>query len=663
MNFTNLINNYKIKFKKIKTFVFLSFLYLALVSFTLLILLNKYTEVIEIKFILQETEVIKSIQRIVNYNFENVNNDILLLKTELEALDKSHPNSEIFFTQVNDLFYNIASSKKNYYQMSLVDTSGNYIFSMKYGDTIPTVEFENEFKSNFDKTLMLNIIDLSDEKVYSTDIETTDSNKIQIIKFVTPVYFSNNNIKGYIIVSYKFSEIIKIFNDYIVNHSGNIFLIDEKSKLIFRGGVKSEQIIFIDSAIIYFKDIYTEEWNNIEFKNSGDIISDKGIFVYEKINFTDGYFDSYKKSENLLKWKILSFTTSEDIRKAIRSANGGWLYLLVIASFLIILLIYLLTKNIQIRNSAFKEIYFKNKQLEIKNEEILKQRDELIQSNALIINQKNILENQTREMKSINIELQEKQRKYTESLIYSEKIQATLMPSYEFLSSIFKEYFVYLRPKEIVSGDFYWANKFFVNNSEIIVFTVADCTGHGIPGAFVSILGISLLNEILYRNFVSSPSQILEEIRIQIKYLLKQTSIYTSREDGIDMALCFWDKTNSSMQFSGANRPLLKINKDKKIELYEPTYNPIGIYFKETKFNNQQIDIEIGDKIYLFTDGLSDQFNKKQEKYKESRLKHFVNQVYDLTMAEQKKEFIVDFENWKKDTFQIDDVLLLGIKI
>lgn len=656
------------KLRKFKTFFGLSFLYIITVSIVIIFILKNYVEISKKKIIFQETEVIKSLQHIIDNNFENIFKDIIFLKTEFEFLEKYNINPKDFEQNEINLFYNFSKSKQIYEQIAFTDTLGNEIFLVEYSDTIPIIILQNLLPLNNNNYNLDKINNLENGEIYSSNVEINKSLQSnihnQVISFITSVYNSDNKKIGFLKLNYKFSDLINIFNNFSVENSSFLFLIDSESKVLISDESKSNWLPVInDTSSVFFNQNSPELWKQIEYEQNGNIIGDEGILVYRTTKFT-GY--SSEKT-NLVKqtgfWKILSFTEKSIISSNLKSAIIIWIYLFIIASIIVFILLYLLSKNVQLRKAFLNQIIEKNKELNIKNEEIQKQRDELFKSHELIVNQTNTLIEHSKQMKGLNYDLQEKHRKYSESLKYAEKIQAALLPTDEFINSIFSDFFIIFKPKEIVSGDFYWANKFYVNGSEIIVFTVADCTGHGIPGAFVSILGISLLNEILYRNFVNSPNLVLEEIRRQVKYLLKQTSIYTSREDGIDMALCYWDKANYKLEFSGANRPLLKIGKSKKVEIFEPTYNPIGIYLKETKFINQEIEIEAGDKIYLFTDGFSDQFNKKKEKYKESRLRQIVTQTYDLTMHQQKTEFLLDFENWQSDHTQIDDVLLLGIKI
>ncbi|MBN2890840.1 MAG: tetratricopeptide repeat protein [Bacteroidales bacterium] len=269
----------------------------------------------------------------------------------------------------------------------------------------------------------------------------------------------------------------------------------------------------------------------------------------------------------------------------------------------------------------------------------------LIDKNLLIANQKEKIE---KNHKNIN-----------DSINYASKIQQALLPTTDTFTQIFPKHFILYKPRDIVSGDFYYLKK--IENK--IILAVADCTGHGVPGAFVSMLGIAFLNEIIRQKEIKTASQILEELRLHTKTSLKQTGKFEESKEGMDIALCIFEDENQKIQYSGAYNSLFLI-RDKKLTEYKATRTPIGIHVKEIPFTNHEITIKKHDLIYLLSDGYADQFDENfKNKYLIRNLKSLLLNISDKPMQEQKSILIETFENWKKTTPQNDDVLIVGINI
>lgn len=286
------------------------------------------------------------------------------------------------------------------------------------------------------------------------------------------------------------------------------------------------------------------------------------------------------------------------------------------------------------------------------NETIQQQNAALQQANEEIIQQRDILQEQKVKIETIHQQL-------TASINYAERIQLAAMPSKQYLNELFGDkYFLIFKPLNIVSGDFYWAKK--VKNT--IIFTVADCTGHGVPGAFVSMLGISLLNEIAQYKQVKKPSEVLEIMRTKIKVALKQGENWEDSKDGMDMALCAYYPNESIIEYAGANNPLIHITKDGELSKIKPVRTPVGIYFIEKKFETKTIKVEQGDTIYLFSDGITDQFGgENEEKFMMKRLKDLLLEIHDKTPEQQKSIIDNVISEWKGDAKQTDDITIMGI--
>jgi serine phosphatase RsbU (regulator of sigma subunit) len=276
--------------------------------------------------------------------------------------------------------------------------------------------------------------------------------------------------------------------------------------------------------------------------------------------------------------------------------------------------------------------------------------NELVEQLGITSNQKN------------KIEIQ--QNKITESIRYAKRIQNAVFPDENFFSNLGCEHFIFFKPRDIVSGDFYWMSK--DENGKIII-AVADATGHGVPGAFMSMLGIAFLNEIkdIISNTEHSPAYFLDKLRNKVKESLKQTGKNDEAKDGMDIAFCVVDMKNNVLQFSGAHNPLYFIkNNSNQIDELKADRQPIGIHLKEKPFTNQEIKIEKGDVFYLFSDGFNDQFGgEKGGKYKSKRFKSFLFSIRNENLENQKLLIENEFNKWKGDIEQIDDVLVMGIKI
>ncbi len=222
------------------------------------------------------------------------------------------------------------------------------------------------------------------------------------------------------------------------------------------------------------------------------------------------------------------------------------------------------------------------------------------------------------------------------------------------------EFFILFRPRDIVSGDFYWISE---KNDKIII-AVADCTGHGVPGAFMSILGYTLLGEIANNYPITTAGSFLNKLRTKLKSALHQTGKDPETKDGIDMSLCIFDKKENTLQYAGAYNPLYIIRKDNLI-IKKGDKMPIGIhYIKEVPFKNHKIKLKAGDVIYLFTDGYIDQFGGPlNKKYKIVPFRKLLLKIHKKKMYEQKRSLGKELNKWMDTNEQVDDILIIGIKI
>jgi serine phosphatase RsbU (regulator of sigma subunit)/Tfp pilus assembly protein PilF len=280
--------------------------------------------------------------------------------------------------------------------------------------------------------------------------------------------------------------------------------------------------------------------------------------------------------------------------------------------------------------------------------------------NTIIENQKLQVEMQKEEIVHQKELVDEKQKEIIDSINYAKRIQQAVLTGEDVWNKVSKEHFILFKPKDIVSGDFYWAYNAPNGRS---VFALADCTGHGVPGGFMSMLGNSFLNEIVVENKIFKADQILNKLRSKIINALEQKGV-TQQKDGMDIALCVWNKLDNTLEFSGANNPLWVVRENEIFE-YKPDKMPIGLYLEtEVPFSSTFIELKKGDVVFLSTDGYADQFGgPKGKKLKYKPLMEMLIRNASLPLAMQKELLEKAFAEWKSKHDQVDDVSIIGIKI
>ncbi len=269
----------------------------------------------------------------------------------------------------------------------------------------------------------------------------------------------------------------------------------------------------------------------------------------------------------------------------------------------------------------------------------------------------------SKEKQRMNEELSAKNKKITDSIVYAEKIQKSLLLSRSQIAAFLPNSFIFHQPLNLVSGDFYWFSE--VNNK--VIFAAVDCTGHGVPGAFMSLIGNTLLNKIVNEDKITSPSKILSALHIGIVESLHQDESKEGSQDGMDMAICTFDKSSKTITFAGAQNPIY-IVKDK--ELMEFSGYILGVGGKHRKlkadeisFPEESVQLKSGDQVFLFSDGFMDQFGGPENvKFNLGNFKNLILELSELDTNEQEAKAKQTFENWKGDQAQLDDVLLIGCK-
>lgn len=306
-----------------------------------------------------------------------------------------------------------------------------------------------------------------------------------------------------------------------------------------------------------------------------------------------------------------------------------WWFLLIIAGFIT----GIVTLIIRQREKAQKkiELYLKT-ELEARTREVVRQKGEI-------------------ELKNVEI---------TDSISYAKRIQTTILPDVNKLRETFRDAFIFFKPRDIVSGDFYWFDRY---NNDTFMVVCADSTGHGVPGAFMSMIGSTLLQDIITRQHITRPSQILKTLDSQLFTTLNQNIELGVSNDGMDMVVCEINVKTRHVRFASAMRPVIIVLDGESLYIKGNRSSIGGETAAEKFFDDQEYYFRDGDTLYLFTDGLPDQFGGKEgKKMKIARLKTLLGEIKNFSMDDQKEKITLFFNDWKGENEQVDDILMMGIR-
>lgn len=258
------------------------------------------------------------------------------------------------------------------------------------------------------------------------------------------------------------------------------------------------------------------------------------------------------------------------------------------------------------------------------------------------------------------LELEIKSKETLDSIIYAKRIQEAILPLREIILESLPDSFVFHLPRDIVSGDFYWFKRI---ENKIFIASV-DCTGHGVPGAFMSMIGTVLLDDIVEKKGVYEPDQILTALHKDVVKALKQDRKEKASKDGMDIALCVFDTDFETLKFAGAFRPLIHIRAG-VMNIIKADSSPIGgVGLHIPKFTQHEISIKKGDSIYIYSDGFADQFGgDRDKKYMTKRFRAFLKSIAHFSTEEQLRRLQHELDLWKGDAEQVDDILVIGIKV
>lgn len=278
----------------------------------------------------------------------------------------------------------------------------------------------------------------------------------------------------------------------------------------------------------------------------------------------------------------------------------------------------------------------------------------------ITIKQKNIIEIQKLETEKQKEIIEEKQKEILASISYAKRLQEAILPPNSLVKQHLPDSFFFYKPKDIVAGDFYWLET-DQKNSDVLLFAAADCTGHGVPGAMVSVVCSNALNRTVNEFGITNPGDILDKVSELVVETFEKSE--SEVNDGMDISLCNFNKSTYELKWSGANNPLWIIRNNLFME-YKPNKQPIGKVDIPLPFTTQTIQLQKNDAIYIFTDGYADQFGgEKGKKFKLSSLQELFLTISNLPMDEQLKSINDTLKNWQGDIDQVDDILIIGIRV
>lgn len=303
------------------------------------------------------------------------------------------------------------------------------------------------------------------------------------------------------------------------------------------------------------------------------------------------------------------------------------------------------------------------------NDDLQHKNNELEQYNEEVTSQRDLIHLKNKQLEEASTKVEKINQLLTDSITYAEKIQRAVLHEEQVPKGFFAESFIFFKPKSHVSGDFYFYKEFAVNGRSCLIVTAVDCTGHGVPGGFLSMLGITLITEVLENEIIKNAADILNHLRTRIKSTLNQTGKLSEQRDGMDMALCIYCPDTHELQFAGARNPLCIVDATGEMKILKGDRQPIGIHSKEKEFTNHQVSLSSGDMLYMFSDGLQDQFGGTAgKKFLLNNLKKLLIEISVLPAKEQKLEVDKRMKQWMnpenhKAYGQMDDIVLVGMRV
>jgi serine phosphatase RsbU (regulator of sigma subunit) len=355
----------------------------------------------------------------------------------------------------------------------------------------------------------------------------------------------------------------------------------------------------------------------------------------QKLAQMQSYYESDKKEQRialLLKEKQLQ-ESDNDRNKLLRNVSIGGSVIFLLFGFVVFSRYRVKQKaNVKLQN-AYEEIGQQNTRLHAAYSEIEKHRDEIAAKNKEI----------------------------TDSIQYAQRIQSAILPNDEYFKKLLPDSFILYKPKDIVSGDFYWAEQW----GDRVLVAAVDCTGHGVPGALMSVVGCNLLNQAVNEHGLYKPNLILNAVNKGLAKSLKQKHGEVTVKDGMDISLFALDRNRMKLEFAGAFNSLWLVRNGSLIEIKGDKF-PVGLFVGEEQkqFANHEADVQPGDAIYIFTDGYADQFGGPSgKKFKYRKLQELLLSINNKSMQEQGRVLGLTIDQWRGDLEQVDDICVIGVRV
>jgi serine phosphatase RsbU (regulator of sigma subunit) len=392
-----------------------------------------------------------------------------------------------------------------------------------------------------------------------------------------------------------------------------------------------------------YKRSVTKQKDNIQIQESGssDITSNKSIE-----NLQEAYLEKIEIEKKNLQDAIDNFTKEKENFEVEKKKNEEE------------------NKKVwQMNETIFKE----KKKVDELNEKLENEKKKVEEKVKKLWGQSTAIHKEKERINELKVEIEKKHKEIIDSVNYAKRIQEAILPDTKEITSYLNNSFILFKPRDIVSGDFYW----FSQKDGKSIIAAIDCTGHGVPGAFMSMIGNTLLNQIVNERGVTDPGQILNNLNFEISRSLKQTHEDSESRDGMDGAICCFElsSTNTNEQdfklhYAGANRPLYFVRNNALEETKANKFPIGGIDIGVPKiFTTNTFALQKNDTVYIFTDGFSDQFGSNNKKLMTKKFKEELIAIQDKSMEEQKNYLDTFIEEWKGITEQTDDILVIGIKI
>ncbi len=416
-------------------------------------------------------------------------------------------------------------------------------------------------------------------------------------------------------------------------------------------GLLSQSTDILKTAYKYLSDIYEQKGNVSQALYYHKLYSDQLQKYYQDL-IGQGYAEVILTFQNEEKQKEIEILKKEE---TIRTQQLKFLLGALVILLFFIGVIAVIMRRLQKAKKLLEKQYH---QIKLQKRELETQSRILEKATQSLLKQKEKIEKQNRNIAS--------------SIRYASRIQKAMLPSPAMFSRFFDDYFVYYRPKETVSGDFYWLAEIVGDKPSLfrdetkrkVVLAVADCTGHGVPGAFMSMLGDAYLNQIIKVQRITQPDRILFELNRYIRETLQQSD--TESMDGMDIGVCVIDFQDRTLEFSGAKQDLIYVQNGKMIRVHGDTHSIGGLKQEKNKvFTLKKVDITDETVFYMYTDGFQDQFGGPHgRKYMAKNFRTFLFSIHTRPMEEQKKALDQEFKKWKGRKYpQMDDITVIGVRI